>query len=228
MDLPVLALRLRWPDTQVMVAENGVAGLEVVEREAPDLVVLASDLQEPDLFHTIQAVRAFSRVPLVVVSGRSDEVELIKAIELGADDYLRVPCSLMELTMRLVAVLRRCRVGLHLGGEGPIRSGPLLMDPGSYEAFIEGRRLVLTPTEFKLLYSLARHRGMVLSPDTLERIVWGNDGGTGELVKKYVQRVRRKLQDDPREPRWIVSVRGMGYTFVGPGAAVAPRLERSA
>ena len=100
--------------------------------------------------------------------------------------------------------------------ETPIFSGSLVINPATYSVFLDGHRLMLTSTEFRLLYLLVNNRGMVVSHRLLERTLWGDRVDSAPLVKKYVQRLRRKLNDDPRHPQWIANVHGIGYRFVGP------------
>ena len=161
-------------------------------------------------------MRNFSNVPLLVLGRQGDEMEVVASLEMGADDYVRLPCDLTELTTRIWALLRRVGAGISYESESPMQSGRLLVNPATYEAFLGDQRVTLTSTEFRLLYLLVKNWGIVLARQTLERTLWGEQVDSSGLVKKYVQRLRHKLGDDAREPFWIASVHGVGYRFIGP------------
>lgn len=162
--------------------------------------------------------QAFSDVPIIVAQEEEDESEMqvVKALELGADDYIKMPCNLMVVMARVVALLRRVGLAKNRSEESVIHCGDLVIDPSNYEVFLRSERLMLTPTEFKLLYLLAKNRHMTLSQEFIHRIVWGEDIQVGETLKKYIQRLRRKLGDDARDPTWIKTVHGVGYRFSSP------------
>lgn len=212
------SVRLRWPDMALTVATTATEGLELVEQESPDVVLMNADFTDISLSQAIQELRRFSDVPLIVMGHRGDVVEVVTALELGADDYVRLPCNLTEMMSRIWALLRRAGNSRpDQEGEAPMRSGALLINPATYEVFLEGRRVSLTSTEFRLLHLLVKNQGVVLSHQALERGLWGRHWVESVgLGKKYIQRLRRKLEDDAHEPRWIVSVRGVGYRFIGP------------
>ncbi|MFQ6026569.1 MAG: response regulator transcription factor [Dehalococcoidia bacterium] len=215
-EIATLGVRLRWPDATMYPVEQAMAGLETVERETPDVVLLHPDFSDMTLSKSIQELRSFSNVPLLVMGRQGDEMEVVASLELGADDYVRLPCDLTELTTRIWALLRRVGAGISYESESPLQSGRLLVNPATYEAFLGDQRITLTSTEFRLLYLLVKNWGIVLARQTLERTLWGEQVDSSGLVKKYVQRLRQKLGDDAREPFWIASVHGVGYRFIGP------------
>ncbi len=220
----VLALRLRWPDLRPLVASQGSVGIQVVEQEEPDVVIVCDDLADMAIWTAIKEIRRFSNVPLVVAvedSRKDDGMEVVKAIELGADDYIRLPCNLMVVMARVVALVRRVGFTKQQSDEAPIRCGDLLINPATYEVFLGSTRLVLTPTEFKLLYLLAKNRHMTLSQEFIQRVIWSYDVEAGDTLKKYIQRLRRKLGDDARNPTWIKTVHGVGYRFNFPDSKSA-------
>ncbi|HZX49716.1 MAG TPA: response regulator transcription factor [Candidatus Paceibacterota bacterium] len=212
-EIATLAMRLRWPDVSPVTMPTAVEGLETVERESPDVVLLHPDFDDLTLAKAIQELRGFTNVPLLVLGRKGDEMELVTSLELGADDYIRLPCDLTEIMIRIWALLRRA------GGEseGPLRSGHLFVNPATYKVFLGECRVFLTPAEFLLLHLLMKNRGIVMPLQTLERALRHEyvDVNSG-LVKKYVQRLRRKLGDNAWEPLWIDNVYGVGYRFVGP------------
>jgi two-component system KDP operon response regulator KdpE len=215
-EIATLSVHLRWPDVTPMIATTAARGLELVEQESPDVVLIHPDFTDLTLTKIIQGLRCFSNVPLLVLGHQGDEMEVVSALETGADDYVRLPCDLTEMMTRIWALLRRVGIRPSHESESPLLSGSLFINPATYEVFLGGQRITLTSTEFRLLHLLVRNRGTVVAHQTLERALWGDQIDSSGLVKKYVQRLRRKLSDDAREPRWIASVHGVGYRFIGP------------
>ena len=215
-EIAALAVRLRWPDVTLPVATTAGEGLELVERESPDVVLLHPDFTDMTLGGAIQELRRFTTVPILVLGHQGDEMEVVTSLERGADDYVRLPCDLPEIMVRVWALLRRGGVRSAHEREGPLQSGQLFINPATYEVFLGDQRVTLTSTEFRLLYLMAKNRGTVVARQTLERALWGEHSDGYGLIKKYVQRLRRKLGDKAREPSWIASVHGVGYRFIGP------------
>ncbi len=224
-ELVTLAVHLRWPEVDPIVATTAAEGLEMVEREAPDVVVMHPDFTDMTLSSTIGELREFTNVPLLVLGHQGDEMEVVTSLEVGADDYVRLPCDLTEIMVRIWALLRGVGLRTEPDADGPISSGRLVISPSTYEVFMDDRRVVLTSTEFRLLHLLVKNRGTVVAHQTLERALWGGYMDSSRLVKKYVQRLRRKLGDHAQEPVWIVSVHGVGYRFIGPalGSQLVPQ-----
>jgi len=217
----VLALRLRWPDLNPLIASNGDVGLKVIEQEEPELVMLCDDLPDLGLWASIKEIRRFSDIPIIVAIESENEMEVVKALELGADDFIRLPCNLMEVMARVVALVRRVGLTKQRSDETPIRCGELLINPATYEVYLGSDRLVLTPTEFRLLHLLAKNRHVTLTQNFIQRMIWSDDVQAGETLKKYIQRLRRKLGDDARNPTWIKTVHGVGYRFSSPTTTAA-------
>ena len=215
-EVATLAVRLRWPDATPLIATSAGEGMELIERELPDVVLLHPDFSDLTLGNAIQEIRRFSNVPMLVLGQEGDEMEVVTSLELGADDYVRLPCDLTEIMVRIWALLRRMGTRPAAESDSPIRSGKLFINPATYEVFLEEQRKTLTSTEFRLLHLLVKNRGTVVAHQTLERALWGEHVDSSRLVKKYVQRLRRKLGDNAREPSWIASVHGVGYRFIGP------------
>lgn len=212
-----LCFELRWPGSEVLSAISGKKGVEMVETESPDVVIL--DLGLPDIsgFDVLKEIRTFSDVPVLILTVRDEEISKIKGLELEADDYIVKPFSHMELLARVTAVLRRSQMPQLRGSEKPFVSGGLHIDFAGREVTRDGKVVSLTPTEWRMLTELVRNEGRVLSYETLLRRVWGDEYvGTTEYVKKYVYRLRQKLGDDSEVPRMIISARGAGYKFLRP------------
>lgn len=215
-ELTTMSFRLRWPDVIFLVADTATDGLELIERESPDVVVMHPDFTDMSLSRAIKDMRQFTNVPLLVLGHQGDEMEVVTALEVGADDYVRLPCDLTELMVRVWALLRRAGMRVTHDAESPLHIGNLFINPATYEVFLDDRRITLTSTEFRLLYLLVKNRGTVVARHTLEQTLWGEQVDSYGLVKKYVQRLRRKLGDNARDPSWIASIHGVGYRFIGP------------
>ena len=224
-EVATLAIHLRWPDVTPQISTSAIEGIEAIEQIHPDVVLLHPDFDDLTLSKAIQEIRRFSQVPLLVLGRDGDEMEVVTSLELGADDYVRPPCDLTEIMVRIWALLRRVGIRPSNESEGPLTSGRLFINPATYEVFLGEQRVTLTSTEFRLLYLLAKNRGTVVAHQTLERALWGEHVDSSRLVKKYVQRLRQKLEDDAREPSWIASVHGVGYRFIGPSSNAAESAE---
>ncbi|HEU4673750.1 MAG TPA: response regulator transcription factor [Candidatus Limnocylindrales bacterium] len=212
-----LGFTLQWRDVDVLGATAGEEGLDVVEREHPDIVLLDVGLPDVDGFEVLRRVRAFSDVPVVMLTARDDAMDKVRGLELGADDYVTKPFNHLELMARVKAVLRRVEMPVPTSRAPSFRSGELEVDFGRQEARLGGERLDLTPTEYKLLYHLVRNAGHVLPHGTLLAKVWGREYvDEVDYVRVYIRRLRDKLGDDPEAPRYIRTERGLGYRFIAP------------
>ncbi len=214
-----LALRLRWPDLKPILVSNAREGLQAIEQQEPDLAMLCGDLSDMNMWRAIKEIRSLSNVPLIVAAEDKSEMQVVKAIDLGADDYIPLPCNLMIITARVVALMRREGINRKTNEDTRIHCGDMLIDPAVYEAYLGDRRLLLTPTEFRLLHLLAKNRHMTVTQGLIQKIIWSDETNAGDTVKKYVQRLRRKLGDDARSPIWIKTVHGIGYRLTPPDVA---------
>jgi two-component system, OmpR family, response regulator MtrA len=195
----------------VTTAADGREGL-LHFRQAPfDLVLLDVMLPELDGYEVCRQIRAESRVPIVMLSAKTDTVDVVVGLELGADDYVKKPFEMAELVARARAAVRRSKV---VDEEPVLVRGDLEIDPGAFMVRRRGEEVSLTATEFKLLLELARRPGQVFTRELLLQRVWNYDYlGDSRLVDVAVQRLRAKVEDDPKEPQAIKTVRGVGYRF---------------
>lgn len=213
----VQSIHLRWPLASIMSAATGREGLESVSQAAPDLVILHTNLTDMFPQVLVEELRNISSVPILVLAPEMDETEATTALELGADDYILFPCGMWQFAARVWAVLRRSGfVPFQDEKQRFLISGRLLIDPQAYEVYLDDEKVHLTPTEFRLLYLLARNHGRVVPHQILENELWGNHESMPQSTKKHIQRLRGKLEDSSADPQWIASVYGVGYRFVGP------------
>ena len=213
-DVVNLCFSLRWPEAEVLAARDADEALKLIEDESPDLILLDIVLPGMDGFQICQEVRGFSDVPIVILTARDTEVDKVRGLEMGADDYVTKPFSHLELLARVRAVLRRYQNQLPAIGE-VFESGDLRIDYGSRAVTVRGQSVRLTPTEYSLLFHLTRNAGRVLPHHTLLAKVWGREYVDEiDYLKVYVRRLRQKLEGDPETMGRIVSERGVGYKFV--------------
>ena len=170
-----LGFELQWREIDVLGAGTGEAALDRVEHDRPDIVLLDIGLPDIDGFEVLRQVRAFSDVPILMLSARDDAMDKVKGLELGADDYITKPFNHLELMARVKAVLRRLAMPTPTSRAPSFRTGDLEVDFAAHEARLNGERLELTPTEYKLLYHLVRNAGHVLQHGTLLAKVWGRE-----------------------------------------------------
>jgi DNA-binding response OmpR family regulator len=212
-----LGMLLQWREVEVLDAGTGDIALDLVERETPDLVLLDIGLPDMDGYAVLREIRAFSDVPVIMLTARDNTMDKVKGLELGADDYITKPFDHLELLARIKAVLRRLDMPAPKNRIPSFHSGDLEVDFVAQEVRLNGVRIALTATEYKLLYHLARNAGRILPHDTLLARVWGREYvDEVDYIRVYIRRLRAKLGDDPERPRYIQTERGLGYRFLLP------------
>ncbi len=211
-----LCFQLRWSGATVVSANNGNKGLDLIEAESPDLVILDIGLPDMDGFQVLREIRRFSQVPVIMLTVRDEDTDVVRGLELGADDYVTKPFSHIELMARVQAVLRRVQ-GLPVTEEHPFVSGKLSVDFSRNEVTIDGKPVKLTATERNLLYHLVKNEGRLLSHENLLKKIWGETHvDARDLLRVHIQHLRQKLGDSVESPSIIVTEHGMGYKFVRP------------
>jgi len=215
-----LCFELRWPEVEVVSTPEGKKGVTLAETESPDIIILDLGLPDSDGFEVLKSIRSFSNVPIIIVTVRGDELDRVKGLELGADDYITKPFSHLELLARMKAVLRRTRMPELKAHEGHFHSPRLTIDFATRTVTVNRQPIRLTPTEYKLLHYLVLNEGTVLTHWALLESVWGEEyTDSPEYLKVYIQRLRSKLEEDPTNPQLLISERGVGYKFVTPPSA---------
>lgn len=192
----------------VAIAEDGASALETIATWALDAIVLDLVLPDADEFDVLRETRNWSPVPIMVVSARGGEAVKVAALDMGADDYMTKPFSMAELLARLRVMLRRARVGV----PELLSAGAVTIDLRQYLVFRDEQKVHLTRTEFGLLRVLASEAGTVLTHRYLLERVWGTYAAeNSQQLRVYINYLRRKLEEDPRDPRLIVTEPGVGY-----------------
>ncbi len=202
----------------VNVARDGVEGLEMFDRVRPDLILLDLWLPKKSGIDVCRELRTRSRVPIIMVTAKSSEVDTVVGLEVGADDYVTKPFRLRELVARMRAVMRRSA-----GDEDAAAAGDsldidgLVLDPERHEVRLRGELVPLPLKEFELLELLMANSGRVLTRETLIDRIWGpNYVGDTKTLDVHIKRLRAKVEDDPSKPARITTVRGLGYKFEAP------------
>lgn len=217
-----LGLLLRARGDEVIAARDGAEALEAAKLRRPDVCLVDLGMPRMSGFEVIEGVRAFSQVPILVISGRTDSADKVRALDAGADDYVTKPFAVDELLARVRALVRRSQA------EAPAESGPgavvhfgeVRVDLDAHLVERGDAAVRLTPTEWKFLELLIRHAGKLVTRQMLFREIWGTDDvqDTGYL-RLYMSQLRRKLEADPAHPAHLMTEQGMGYRLLLPPSA---------
>ncbi|MGE5602773.1 MAG: response regulator [Nitrososphaerales archaeon] len=200
----------------VQTAQDGTAALRLARTFNPDLVVLDIMLPGVDGLEVLRRLRQDSDVYVLLLTARTEEMDKVIGLTVGADDYLTKPFSPRELVARVKAIRRRGRGSAEPTATSTLTFGDLRIDPAAHQAWKGDEPVDLTAIEFNLLYALAKHQGRVLSREQLIEQVWGYDYyGDDRVVDVHLGRLRKKIEDDPEHPQLVVTVRGVGYRFEG-------------
>ena len=209
-----IAFRLHWPEAKVVSTHLGEIGIEMVEKGAPDIVIL--DLGLPDIsgFQVLKSIRLFSSVPIIILTVMEDENDIVTGLELGADDYIVKPFRQSIFLARVKSVIRRMNLA---DACTPVVCGPLRLEPSMNKLIYRNKDIILTRTEGLILHNLMRNAGKVLTYSKLSGIMWGDDyPGTTESLRVHVHRLREKIEKDAAHPQIICTKIGMGYYITEP------------
>jgi len=209
-----IRMNLELEDHQVIEAHNGLEALDALRTQLPDLVLL--DVMMPDLdgFETLRMLREFSDIPVIMLTAKGEENDKVLGLELGADDYITKPFGPRELSSRIKAIFRRLEKPST--DEAVLRvDDRLSVDFNQRQVIVDGAAVKLRPTEYRLLYHLIRNAGWTVPHDQILQKVWGYEyRDEAHYVRLYVNYLREKIEEDPSNPRYIITERGVGYRFI--------------
>lgn len=215
--LRLMTRNLQLEGYDVLAASDGKQALELIESNSLDLVLLDVMMPKMDGFTVCYRVREFSAVPIIIVTARGQDQDKVRGLDLGADDYLTKPFSVDELLARVRAVLRRAQFTARENAQGlraTTTSGDMAIDYSQHLVTMAGREIALTPTEYRIIAYLAQNAGRVVTQDLLLEHVWGPEYlGESHMLQVNINRLRRKLEVDATQPRYILTKVGVGYSL---------------
>ena len=209
-----LTFKIRWPQATFLSSPSGEEGIALVEKNSPDLVILDLGLPDTSGFNVLKEIRRFSHVPVIILTARGEEADIVRGLELGADEYIVKPFRQMELLARVKAIMRRHETS---GEELPLTVGGMSLGPSVRDLTLNGRRVSLTRTEGIVLSQLMRSVGHPVSHATLAKALWGEEyPGAAESLKVYVRHLREKIEENPSDPKLLLTRIGAGYQLAKP------------
>ena len=212
--IEVVSMNLELESYQVLGASNGYEALKKVTKELPDLVILDVMMPEMDGFETLKRIREVSTVPVIMLTVRGEEIDKVKGLDLGADDYVTKPFGPKELVSRVRAALRRVEMPTPAPKTEIRVDDNLSIDFSRRKVLVRGKEVHLRPTEYRLLYQLVSNAGRILTHETLLRRVWGHEyRDEDHYLWLYITYLRQKLEENPKHPKYILGERGIGYRF---------------
>jgi two-component system KDP operon response regulator KdpE len=209
-----LALQIRWPDTHIVSTHLGKKGTELAESDDPDIIIL--DLGLPDIsgFEVLKRIRAFSATPIIILTVKSEEADIVKGLEWGADDYIVKPCSQLQLLARVMARIRDKSRSVK---EAPLSYGSLQFNPSTHQLLIGEKEIELTTIEAHIMHHLMKNADYVATYSSLAEEVWGEDyPGSIDSLRVHIRRLREKVETDPSQPQLILTKAGIGYFLAKP------------
>lgn len=209
---------LREEGYDILTAPNGLEALRILEKETVDLVILDVMMPIMDGHETLGKVRQNYDLPVIFLSAKGETKDKVQGLEMGADDYLAKPFEPAELLARVKSVMRRSEIFSKADSNSHLQVGEIRLDPVSNRAYFKDSTFVdLTPIEFRLLHALMRNAGRTLTHDVLLNSVWGYEyDGYSNQIAVYIRRLRAKIEPEPSNPRYLITIRGLGYKFERP------------
>jgi len=216
LDALTVGFQLQWPDATVITASDGDRALEAFFEEVPDIVVLDVCMPGRSGFEVLREIRRVSDVPILMLTARGSDVDQVRGLELGADDYVVKPFSHLAILARIKAIIRRAQIPPPARSTPDFVAGDLAICFETRQVTVRGQPVRLTPVEYKLLYHLVRNAERLMPHQALLDRVWGQEyGATPDHLKVFISRLRAKIEA-PGGPRLIENERGLGYRFVRP------------
>jgi two-component system KDP operon response regulator KdpE len=199
---------------EVLTAEDGVEGMRRVYSSRPNLVLLDAVIPKMDGWEVCRRIREMSEIPVLMVTVKNQKTDRLKGFVLGADDYINKPVDFPELVARVQAVLRRADSDIQNDEQSAFHNGEIEIEWKSRQVWVRGKRVKLSPTEFRILSCLIKNRGWIVTHEQILEKAWGpNYIGDKSFVKLYIRYLRQKIEENPHEPRLILTERGVGYHF---------------
>lgn len=201
----------------ITTAADGLTAVDTCKKICPDIIILDVMLPDMDGYEVCRRIRQFSHCPILFLSAKNDEVDKILGLAVGGDDYVTKPFSPKEVAFRVKAQLRRAEYRQSPEQPRAIAVGELVIDPDGCRASKNGRDMELTAREFEILYYLGQNIGRVISRERLYETIWGEDSfGCDNTIMVHIRHLREKLEDNPAKPRYIITMKGLGYKLVNP------------
>jgi DNA-binding response OmpR family regulator len=213
-DAVTLCLQLRWPEVDISSTTEGSKGMNIIQSESFDIVILDLNLPDSDGIHILKEIRSFSKTPIIILTVRGNDDDQAKGLEAGADDYIVKPFRPRDLVARVNAVLRRSHSLIAIDSANTVIADRFVLDLTRNRVLFDENEVELTPTELKVLYILITNAGKPVSSTQIYKAVWGKDCECSNPVRTYIRRLREKLSDKPAQI--IISIRGEGYKFASP------------
>lgn len=208
-EIITLAFEIRWPGVELVNTHLGNKGIELVETEKPDVIILDLGLPDTNGFDVLKEVRTFSDTPIMILTVRGEEADVVKGLEWGADDYMVKPFRQLELLSRIKALTRRSS---NINRENTITHGDLTFNPSVRQLFRGDEEILLTRTEGMILFQLMKNAGQVVTHSSLAEAVWGEDYPDAvDSLRVYIRRLREKIEINPDSPEMIMTKTGLGY-----------------
>ena len=210
----IIRINLEARGYQVYLADNGLMAIDIAALEDPDLIILDVRMPRMDGFEACRRIRQFSLVPIIMLTAMSEDVDKVKGLDLGADDYITKTFSIEELLARVRSALRRVDFAEQSTISPLFETGNLTVDLAQHRVYVSSREVQLTTIEFRLLQELVKQAGRVVTSEYLLSIVWGT-GYEGEerVLRQAIYRLRKKIEHNPKDPQHIQTKSGMGYIF---------------
>ncbi len=198
----------------VLTAEDGVEGMRRLFSSRPNLVLLDANIPKMDGWEVCRRIRDMSDIPVLMVTVNNQKADRLRGFDLGADDYITKPVDFHELIARMQAVLRRINSTIQEDGPSTFSNGEIEIEWRSHQVTVRGQRVKLSPIEFRILVTLVKNRGWIVTHEQLLEKAWGpNYVGDKSFVKLYISYLRQKIEENPHNPRFILTERGVGYYF---------------